>query len=1119
MAFTSYLIQKFDFRHENLFFKKVSDILRIRFEGKAGDHALIGNPNFNEHQVDAIFIASGRVIVIGFENFGGQVTYSENEPWLIQSHNGEISFLAGGNQTRNPSQRLKAHHRAVSEFLDDSRERFLDGTRIDIDWSKIIGAVLFNQGISSENSMIPPLIPPWLCVLDETSFAEFFIHLNSNSLLFSDIEIKKLLQLLGVNQSNVLETYALEQLDEKGGAKRGESLVMARRHLLGTRDDSLPVRILNYYRTMLALEKFRTPEAGNLHPHRFQPGANAFELDFLIDSVPAFQVEFLKNLGENFPKNVFVAFNIKAFNQVLPLFHTILLAGDLRGRDRIFLNFDQFEIYSKQLAQMGLPEDLIQETIEALQEVDTLQDKLKVFAEKFNVAVSIDNSISIGLSTESLVTAQLSSELGKMVNLGERLIERSLLKAFLQNSGLPANRFPLELAPKIRATEMNSSQQKAVDLAFKQPLTVVTGPPGTGKTQVVINLIANAIASGHSILFASKNNKAVDNVMSRLNALLHEPYLLRFGSRTEIETGAKLTLSTFIARSGQNSIGGSEDQFNKALKAAKSDADHIQKISTRIASLQSLRDEVSNLEDRIRDGSEAHDSWKDSLAKHENELFLDKGLQIRASKEDLALLMHQIDGWNRGGLSGLLFKWFKKKGFETKVKSLNGAEASEIRDYLSDNAPWIVPDKKLLDSAKQNLRLLFDLHTQGKIIIEKRAVFKKELDDLDTKFHLALAARNELEAQLPSLQAELRLFEERQVKIGLELLNQSVLGKLRKMNRNTAQRYVDFLPIQVWKDNDVQDLKNTTRSFLGDFHAISVTNLSIKNAFPLDDELFDLLVIDEASQCDTASALPMIFRSKRAVIIGDPLQLRHITSALNHESRFVSEALDLESLRLNYVQNSLFDYCSALANKSGLESVFLKDHYRCHPDIVSFVNHEFYEYRLGQSMSVCTHRDQFIFGNPGMNWIHVQGKAQRDKNVNAAEAQKCIELVADLVNRHATASIGIITPFRDQKILIQELMPVLLKDRVVVDTVHRFQGDEMDIILLSMVVTEDSPTSKSNFINKNEFLLNVAITRARSSLYILGNYKYCANLKNGAAKTPLSKLAHYVSDMGRVKDS
>ena len=57
-----------------------------------------------------------------------------------------------------------------------------------------------------------------------------------------------------------------------------------------------------------------------------------------------------------------------------------------------------------------------------------------------------------------------------------------------------------------------------------------------------------------------------------------------------------------------------------------------------------------------------------------------------------------------------------------------------------------------------------------------------------------------------------------------------------------------------------------------------MTSLSARGRLPFEPGIFDLVVIDEASQCDIASALPLLYRARRAVIIGDPLQLKHVST-------------------------------------------------------------------------------------------------------------------------------------------------------------------------------------------------------------------------------------------------
>jgi superfamily I DNA and/or RNA helicase len=127
----------------------------------------------------------------------------------------------------------------------------------------------------------------------------------------------------------------------------------------------------------------------------------------------------------------------------------------------------------------------------------------------------------------------------------------------------------------------------------------------------------------------------------------------------------------------------------------------------------------------------------------------------------------------------------------------------------------------------------------------------------------------------------------------------------------------------------------------------AVTSLSARGGrVPFDPNFFDLLVVDEASQCDIASALPLLFRARATVVIGDPMQLRHISTLSKHQDRQL-----LSKHRLvddypgwAYSARSLFDLASSLCRSEDI--VALRDHHRSHADIIEFSNEVFYESRL-----------------------------------------------------------------------------------------------------------------------------------------------------------------------------
>jgi superfamily I DNA and/or RNA helicase len=324
-------------------------------------------------------------------------------------------------------------------------------------------------------------------------------------------------------------------------------------------------------------------------------------------------------------------------------------------------------------------------------------------------------------------------------------------------------------------------------------------------------------------------------------------------------------------------------------------------------------------------------------------------------------------------------------------------------------------------------------------------------------------------------------------------------------------RYKEYLENELpWKDHLRVEALENTQNFLNIFNLIATTNLSIKKSFLLAPEIFDIVVVDEATQSNIASILPVLYRAKSIVIIGDPLQLPHITKIDDIEEKYVRDKLELQSGKFNYIKNSLFHLAKDISDVSALKSFFLNEHFRCHPDIINFSNIYFYQMKAGHELSIKTKKENFNFGNPGIHWIDVKGIVDEYENKNIEEARKSLELAERLSIEFPSASIGIISPFRNQVDHINIIIGKLKEKDVTCGTVHNFQGDEKDIIIFSLIVNQNSKSSLTRFINEYQpYLLNVAITRARSALYIVGDFEYCKSLyRNGS--TLLSNLANYV---------
>ena len=107
----------------------------------------------------------------------------------------------------------------------------------------------------------------------------------------------------------------------------------------------------------------------------------------------------------------------------------------------------------------------------------------------------------------------------------------------------------------------------ATKKALSKKLTVVTGPPGTGKSQIVTSILINAAFRKQSVIFSSKNNQAVDVVVNRGNSITDRPLVLRLG-RDDHQAGLLDHLTTLMSTSKSNF---NESNYNEA----KDDYDRI----------------------------------------------------------------------------------------------------------------------------------------------------------------------------------------------------------------------------------------------------------------------------------------------------------------------------------------------------------------------------------------------------------------------------------------------------------------------------------------------------------------------------------------------------------------
>lgn len=288
----------------------------------------------------------------------------------------------------------------------------------------------------------------------------------------------------------------------------------------------------------------------------------------------------------------------------------------------------------------------------------------------------------------------------------------------------------------------------------------------------------------------------------------------------------------------------------------------------------------------------------------------------------------------------------------------------------------------------------------------------------------------------------------------------------RSLNLLRATLAGKYNAVQWMYFDSYQRLYQERSYFCEQYPVVLSTTFSSRRTL-FNDTLFDYVIIDEASRVSTETGVLALTRARNAVIVCDAMQLPNIVPITIR--KILEEIWRKFKLDEGYdcSQFSFLDSVSQLVK--GASSVLLREHYRCHPRIINYCNKRFYENQL-----LIMTEDKW---EPNTLEVikTVEGNHARE-NRNLREIDVIREEVLPMLGPGET--VGIISPYRDQVNALQQAFPNMERD-----TVHKFQGREMDVIILSTVKNQ-----VNEFVD-NKYLINVAISRAKKRFYpiITGN--------------------------------
>lgn len=265
--------------------------------------------------------------------------------------------------------------------------------------------------------------------------------------------------------------------------------------------------------------------------------------------------------------------------------------------------------------------------------------------------------------------------------------------------------------------------------------------------------------------------------------------------------------------------------------------------------------------------------------------------------------------------------------------------------------------------------------------------------------------------------------------------------------------------------------------------------------------MFDMVIMDEASQCNTAVSLVPVVRGESLMLVGDPQQLNPVI--------LLSEAVN-EKLKKRYAVADEYDYRKNSIYKTYLacdavsDEILLHNHYRCHKSIIEFNNRKYYNSKLKIKSESA--------GNEPLSYVDMTDAFTNYKNTAPAEAREIARYAAE----HPDKSIGVITPFVNQKKLIEEELKRAGVMGVTCGTVHAFQGDEKDVVLFSTAITDQTQAGTYEWLKNNKELINVATSRAKEQLILLSSARNLDRLHTSEGDDDLYELAAYVRSNGKT---
>lgn len=719
-----------------------------------------------------------------------------------------------------------------------------------------------------------------------------------------------------------------------------------------------------------------------------------------------------------------------------------------------------------------------------------LKTALQYISNKFKIELNYNSlDYDIGKDEKGIVNAAavfigsglkysktLKRELKFISKQPAEVLDRTAL-AYVFRTPVLENKYEIENFKRaLSFIPSNGEQIKAIEESLNKPVSRVIGPPGTGKSQVAVNIIANSVYYGKSVLFTSKNHKAIHAISDKGTSASPKFPFIQFCSKPDGTPGTEWAKTDI-------------DQLFGDCERIKMDMDTEEKSSSEqiLNAIDMLSDSVPYIEERnkIVKDIELLQAERDENSRNltlENNT-ADCNFENKLKKL-LAVIQEPNDPNNL---------WTKILEFLFRKESKRCIAENEIRILF----PNISKECRSRNSLKNRI-------TRFLPYLAREIGIQKELDECiakaktyteyDSIYELFSKAQGIIKKNITSA-FMLKNFER------IENAGNTIdISRLKNSARRLARQNLPFLT-EIIGDKEQTEAKDAFINYSKLFPAWAVTLLSLTKASPCIAGMFDRVVIDEAAQCEVPPIIPALFRAKGVTVIGDPNQFPPVITMRENRNGYLryikNKLVNLEDERYDFLKQTAY----GIVEQS---PVMLREHFRCDENIAEYFNEEYYGSNLKVMTNNTSHNFPYNMGfKRGIEWIDVSNSIENEKS-------EVVKIFDSLVKNDYQGTVGVISPFRqyanDLKTILHKYEPKLKGFSLdSVSTVNGFQGGEKDLIIFMLGLTDSLTNGQEWYAeaNENRYIYNVAVSRAKICFIIVGD----RNKARMSSASPLRKLA------------